>query len=213
MLPINQLLAPYITRSLSPEQLQQIQLYLDLLLKWNSKISLTAIRNPEEIIRRHFGESLFAGEQLHAEGASSLADLGSGAGFPGLPIKIMAPQLQVTVIESQQKKAIFLREVLRTLELKNVIVHAGRGEDFALKTKIVTMRAVEKFEASLPIAASLVQQGGKLGLLIGAAQASTAKSALPDFEWQEAISVPESRERILLIGTLKPRANTKVTKG
>lgn len=205
MLPINQLLAPYITRSLSPEQLQQIQLYLDLLLKWNSKISLTAIRNPEEIIRRHFGESLFAGEQLHAGGASSLADFGSGAGFPGLPIKIMAPQLQVTLIESQQKKAIFLREMIRTLELKNVIVHAGRGEDFALKTQIVTMRAVEKFEASLPIAASLVQQGGKLGLLIGAAQASTAKSALPDFEWQEAISFPESRERILLVGTLGQR--------
>ena len=212
MLPINQLLAPYITRSLSPEQLQHIALYLDLLLKWNSKISLTAIRNPEEIIRRHFGESLFAGEQLQAESASSLADLGSGAGFPGLPIKIMAPQLQVTLIESLQKKAIFLREVIRTLELKNVIVHAGRGEDFALKTQILTMRAVEKFEASLPIAASLVQQGGKLGLLIGAAQASTAKTALPDFEWQEPISVPESRERILLAGTLKPRANTKVTK-
>jgi 16S rRNA (guanine527-N7)-methyltransferase len=202
MLSLSQLLAPYLSCPLSPQQLHQIQLYLDLLLKWNSRISLTAIRNPEEIVRRHFGESLFAGEHLQAESALSLADFGSGAGFPGLPIKIMAPQLELTLIESQQKKATFLREVVRTLELRNVIVHAGRGEDFKLTTQIVTMRAVEKFDVSLPVAASLVEPAGKLGLLIGAAQASAARNALSEFAWCEPIKVRESRERILLIGVL-----------
>jgi len=202
MLALNQLLSPYLRYTLSSEQLQQIQLYLDLLLKWNSRISLTAIRNPEEIVRRHFGESLFAGEHLQAESALSLADFGTGAGFPGLPIKIIAPQLELTLIESQQKKATFLREVVRTLGLKNVIVHAGRGEDFKLKAQIVTMRAVEKFDVSLPVAASLVEPAGKLGLLIGAAQASAARDALSEFAWREPITVPESRQRTLLIGAL-----------
>jgi 16S rRNA (guanine527-N7)-methyltransferase len=200
MLPIAQLLQPFVSRELLPEQLQQIQLYLDLLLKWNAKISLTAVRNPEEIVRRHFGESLFAGEHLKLESASSLADLGSGAGFPGLPIKILAPQLHVTLIESQQKKATFLREVIRTLEMKNAFAHAGRGEDLELRAQIVTMRAVERFEAALPTAASLVEPAGKLALLIGAAQSSAARNALPNFDWQNPIAIPESRERILLIG-------------
>lgn len=200
MLALNQLLTTYLTRPLSPKQLQQLQLYLELLLKWNSKINLTAVRNPDDIVRRHFGESLFAGEHLQAESASSLADFGSGAGFPGLPIKIMAPQLQLTLIESQAKKATFLREVVRTLELKNVIVYAGRGEEFKLKTQMVTMRAVERFETSLPIAASLVAPSGRLALLVGAAQAAAARTALPEFEWQEPIAIPDSRERIVLIG-------------
>jgi 16S rRNA (guanine527-N7)-methyltransferase len=203
MLSLSQLLAPYLSCPLSTQQLHQIQLYLDLLLKWNSRINLTAIRNPEEIVRRHFGESVFAGEHLQAESALSGADFGSGAGFPGLPIKIMAPEIELTLIESQQKKAAFLREVVRTLELKNVSVHAGRGEDFQLKTQIVTMRAVEKFEVSLPVAGALVEPAGKLGLLIGAAQVSAARNALPEFAWREPITVPESRERILLIGALR----------
>src|SRR5215469_15564083 len=175
MLSLSQLLAPYISCPLSPQPLHQIQIYLDLLLKWNSRISLTAIRNPEEIVRRHFGESLFAGEHLQAESELSLADFGSGAGFPGLPIKIMAPNLRLTLIEAQQKKAIFLREVIRTLELKDVVVYAGRGEELKLRAQIVTMRAVEKFATSLPIAASFVAPSGKLALLIGAAQASGAR--------------------------------------
>ena len=200
MLSLSHALQPYFSRSLLPEQLHQFHVYLDLLLKWNSRISLTAIRKPEDIVRRHFGESLFAGERLQAESALGLADFGSGAGFPGLPIKIMAPQLQLTLIESQQKKATFLREVVHALQLRNVIVHGGRGEGSKVVAQIVTMRAVEKFEASLPIAASLVEPSGRLALLIGAAQASAATSVLHEFRWQEPIVVPESRERILLIG-------------
>jgi 16S rRNA (guanine527-N7)-methyltransferase len=198
------LLAPYLVQPLSLDQLKQLEIYLNLMLKWNARINLTAVRDPQEIVARHFGESLFAGRQLQVEAASTLIDLGSGAGFPGLPIKILAPQIQVTLIESQQKKVAFLREAIRALGLQNVSVYAGRAEQSQLKSQIVTMRAVEKFESALSVAASLIQAGGCLALLIGAAQARKVRTALPKFAWQEAIAIPESRERVLLIGKAKP---------
>jgi len=200
MLPLKQVLQPFISQPLSPEQLKQFELYLELLLKWNAKISLTAIRNPEDIVRRHFGESLFASEHLSTLGSSSLHDFGSGAGFPGLPVKISSPQLDVTLIESQQKKAAFLREVIRTLKLEKVDVHADRAELFQRQAQIVTMRAVEKFESALPIAASLVEPGGRLALLIGTSQVHVAMQALPTLEWRDPVHLPESRERVLLVG-------------
>jgi 16S rRNA (guanine527-N7)-methyltransferase len=198
---IEELLQPYLSRPLSAEQVRLLQLYLDLLLKWNAKINLTAIRNPDEIVRRHFGESLFAGEQLNLGDGKSLIDLGSGAGFPGLPIKILAPQLQVTLIESQGKKVAFLREVIRSLKLENVTVFAGRAEESKLQAEIVTLRAVEKFAAALEAASTLVSDGGRLALLIGANQAEVARKSLPQFTWQQPIPIPESRERVLLIGS------------
>jgi len=165
-------------------------------------MNLTAVRDAEQIVQRHFGESIFAGERLTLGNASSLIDLGSGAGFPGLPIKIIAPHLNVTLIEAQQKKATFLNEAIRTLELQEIRVHAGRAEAASIKSQIVTMRAVEKFEAALPIAASMVESHGKLALLIGSAQHEATRSALPHFEWQEPIAIPESRSRELLTGLL-----------
>ena len=200
MRPLQELLSPFVSRPLDAEKLEQLQLYLDLLLKWNARINLTAVRDAEEIVQRHFGESLFAGEQLELDDASTLIDFGSGAGFPGLPIKILAPHLHVTLVESQQKKATFLREVIRTLRLENTTVHAWRAEESSLKSQVVTMRAVEKFESALPVAASLVESGGRLALLIGAAQSQIAKDALPHFEWRKPIPIPESRERIVLVG-------------
>src|SRR5262249_31150539 len=105
---------------------------------------------------------------LAAGANDSLIDIGSGAGFPGLAIKIWVPELHVTLIESNQKKATFLREVCRTLTLTNVDVFDSRAEDFrGACADIVTMRAVERFDLILPIAASLVAPGGRLALLIG----------------------------------------------
>ena len=200
MRPMQELLSPFVSRSLDAEKLEQLQLYLDLLRKWNIRINLTAVRDAEEIVQRHFGESLFAGERLELDAASTLIDFGSGAGFPGLPIKIFSPDLHVTLVESQQKKATFLREVIRALRLENTTVHAGRAEEASLKSQIVTLRAVEKFESALPVAASLVEPGGRLALLIGTAQSQIAKDALPQFAWRKPIPIPESRERIVLAG-------------
>ncbi len=200
MIALGPLLAPFIQAPLSPEQFQQLQAHLDLLLKWNAKINLTAIRDPEQIVRRHFGESLFAAAQLDPERDAELADLGSGAGFPGLPVAVLRPDIKVTLIESQQKKVAFLREAIRSAQISNASVYAGRAEEFEQRSQIVTLRAVEKFESVLPVAASLLVPGGRLALLIGAAQVPIARERLKQLEWSKPVGIPNSRERVLLIG-------------
>src|SRR5580692_5544382 len=110
---------------LDQTQRRYISTYIDILLRWNARINLTAIREPEEIVTRHFGESLYAARRLFpANGqqptANSVVDIGSGPGFPGIPIKLWAPQIHLTLIESHQKKASFLREVVRTLTLTDI---------------------------------------------------------------------------------------------
>src|SRR5271169_6737725 len=147
--------------SLSPGLAIQLQAYLELLLRWNARMNLTAVRDPERIITRHFGESLFAARMLDHAGAFAstsglplgLADVGSGAGFPGVPIKLAAPQLHLTLIESQSKKATFLREVIRTLAIHDAEVFCGRAEGWRASADVVTLRAVEKFENAVETAA------------------------------------------------------------
>src|SRR5260370_24023209 len=102
--------------------------YIDLLLLWNHKVNLTSITDPEEILRRHFGESMFAAHSAFIE-TGRLADVGSGAGFPGLALKLLAPDLEVFLIESVMKKATFLLEVVRHLNLTGVKVVVSRFED------------------------------------------------------------------------------------
>lgn len=200
---ITSLLGPFLAPdSLSPDQLQNVKLYLDLLLKWNAKVNLTAIRSEEEVVTRHFGESFFAARELAkaAPEAASAADVGSGAGFPGLPIKLWLPEIDLTLIESNQKKAAFLREASRTLELDHTEVKAVRAEQLSSKYEIVTLRAVEQFERVLPVAFGLLAANAVLGLLIGSSQASVAKRLLPSLEWNEPIPIPNSDHRIIFIG-------------
>src|SRR3954462_10034694 len=172
MLParIADLLEPFIApATLGDLQLQQISTYIDILLKWNARTNLTAIRDEEDIITRHFGESFFAARYLLADAAPGLRvfDVGSGAGFPGLALKLYAPQIVLTLIESHNKKAIFLREVIRALSLRHAMVISARAELIKETADLVTLRAVERFETILPIAAHLVSPGGRLGLLVG----------------------------------------------
>lgn len=181
-----------------------LQAYLDLLTRWNAKINLTAVRDLDEIVTRHFGESLFAASILFPQGRDSesysVADVGSGAGFPGIPIKLWAPHIELTLIESQNKKATFLREVLRGLKLDNAQVFAGRAEDWGNDADVVTLRAVEKFATALPIAARLVTPGGRLCLLIGAGQLQTTRKLLADsWTWDKPHPVPRSTERVVAI--------------
>src|SRR5438874_3402228 len=181
---IAELLAPFLQKAngsreeLSPKQLQQLSEYLDLLLKWNARTNLTAVREPEAIVTRHFGESLFLARHVSGEAAHIALDIGSGAGFPGIPLKIYAPQLAVTLIESQNKKATFLNEVIRKVTLTGINVFPGRAEDSGLRAGLVTLRAVEKFEEAVPLAIKLLKSTGQLALLIGAAQVAAAKTLL-----------------------------------
>jgi 16S rRNA (guanine527-N7)-methyltransferase len=201
---IAELLAPFLEGApLSDRQLEAVGTYLDLLLKWNSKINLTAIRDPEEIITRHFGESLFAARNLFPRSANSQSaiDLGSGAGFPGLPLKIWNQALDLTLVESNQRKAIFLREVARALALSGVKVQAERAEKLSAAADLVILRAVERFEQILPTARRLVKPGGRLALLIGDAQVQSTRDTLTDLRWTPPLRIPLSRNRSLLVGS------------
>jgi len=225
------LLEPFLETPLSAPQLDQISIYIDLLLRWNARINLTAIRQEEEIVTRHFGESLFMARHLfpsslachpeRSEGPAVSAfagdwalstehrtphvlDIGSGAGFPAFPVKIWAPHIHLTLIESNQKKAVFLREVARALTLTDINVITDRTEtlvarpDFP-KADVVTLRAVEHFEKILPQAVTFLAPRGRLALLIGAAQIAGA-STLTTVQWHGKIDVPRSHSRTLLIG-------------
>jgi 16S rRNA (guanine527-N7)-methyltransferase len=166
---IAQLIAPYLEGAPAPHGLTtQLSIYLDLLLKWNAKTNLTAIREPEEIVRRHFGESLFAGIHLgqRLSPDATLLDFGSGAGFPGLPIQLLHPNLRVTLAESQGKKASFLREAVRTLQLPTEI-WAARAETMPTTRRFqaVTLRAVDNMPQALADARPLVTPGGWLATL------------------------------------------------
>jgi 16S rRNA (guanine527-N7)-methyltransferase len=161
------LLTPYLGNNPVPDALYaNLSTYLDLLLKWNARTNLTAIRNPEEIIQRHFGESLFTGIQLAQRLApdATLLDLGSGAGFPGLPIQLLLPTLKITLAESQNKKSTFLREVVRTLNLPTE-VHAARAETLQRPFDAVTLRAVDNMTQALAAAKPLLTSGGLLAIL------------------------------------------------
>jgi len=202
---IAQLLHPFV--ALEECHLSSISTYIDLLLKWNARINLTAVRDPEEIVTRHFGESLFAAQLLLPRGrqgnerVETVIDLGSGAGFPGLPLAMFAPAAQITLIESNHRKAAFLKEVIFALGLKNAKVFSQRAEVYPDKADLVTMRAVEKFEKSLSVAIGLVTQTGRVALMIGLSQASQAKELTRDVTWAEPVAVPGGHSRILLVGT------------
>jgi 16S rRNA (guanine527-N7)-methyltransferase len=199
MAAISQLLQPFIT--LDETRLRSISMYIDLLLKWNARINLTAIRTPEEIVQRHFGESFFAADYVMSRRAvESVIDLGSGAGFPGVPFAMLAPAVQVTLIESNQKKATFLRELVFLLELKNVKVFSDRAEHYAQSAGLVTMRAVEKFSQALLLALQLANPGGQIALMIGSSQEAEARK-LAQVEWSEPVTIPGGHSRILLVGT------------
>jgi 16S rRNA (guanine527-N7)-methyltransferase len=186
---ISRLLTPYLEGDGAPGLYGQLSTYLDLLLKWNGRTNLTAIRDPEEIVRRHFGESLFAGR--HLARCATLLDFGSGAGFPGLPIQLLRPETSVTLAESQNKKASFLREVVRTLGLKTE-VWANRVESMpsSRRFEAVCLRAVDDMESALAAATARIAAGGERMLL-------TTNQLAP--EGGRLVPVPNSQSGVLHI--------------
>jgi len=207
---ITDLLAPFLEEPLTSTQLDQISTYIDLLIRWNSRVNLTAIRTPEEIVTRHFGESLFAARhlfpldsQISLEKTPTrglLVDIGSGAGFPGLPIKIWSPQTRVTLIESNQKKVAFLREAIRALTLTDIDVFPGRAQEFPpASAATITLRAVERFEQILPTAIRLLAPSSRLALLISDTQLPLAQAIAPSRHWLPKIAIPLSTRRVMVI--------------
>ena len=185
-------------------QVLKIQQYINILLAWNAKVNLTAIRNPLEILYRHFCESLYARVAVPVE-TGRLADVGSGAGFPGLPLRILCPNLQVFLVESSIKKATFLAEVIRELGLTDARVLVNRYEELSEEVApldFVCSRAVGEFGPLLEWAGSKRVAAKQVILWIGARDLQGIQQ-FRSWEWREPILVPHSLRRLLLVGTRK----------
>jgi 16S rRNA (guanine527-N7)-methyltransferase len=192
---LRQLLEPF-GLNLSTAQADQILAYLHLLLRWNQKINLTAIRNPEECVTRHFGESLFIARHIELRG--KLLDIGSGAGFPGLALKIAFPQLAVTLLEPVAKKRAFLKEAARACGFSPVEVRGERIEDLVRTTPVpafdfATMRAVGNFNMLVPQAAQCLTPGGSLLLWLTQDQAAALARIKSGLAWKDPLPIPLTR--------------------
>jgi 16S rRNA (guanine527-N7)-methyltransferase len=183
------------------DQISKIRAFILLLLKWNRAISLTTITDPVEIVGRHFGESMYASKMMPVENCR-LADVGTGAGFPGLALKIACPSICLTLIESNKKKCAFLSEAVRSLNLTDVGIRCERFEEIrsgSVDFDIITSRAVGEFKQLLKWSSNGLARRGHLMLWVGS-EDSTRVARTPNWTWQPAIHIPESQRRFILIG-------------
>jgi 16S rRNA (guanine527-N7)-methyltransferase len=190
--------------SASPDVCNSIRQYVSTLLQWNTKISLTTVTDPREILKFHFGESLFAAQKVPIV-HGRLADVGSGAGFPGLPLAMFLPQVEVVLIESNFKKAAFLSEVIRVLKLTNASVWRGRMEERPInqnKFNFVAARALGNYGNFLKWSENALDSAGIIVLWLGERDAAKI-SVATEWHWSAAVNIPDSERRVLLIGSRK----------
>jgi len=173
----------------TPGAIAQLEAHFELLARWNRKLNLVRIRDRSEAIQRHYNESLFVAHHLPV-GAWRIADVGSGAGFPGFPVAVVRPDCLVTLIESHQRKAVFLREASRSLP--NIRVLAQRAEDCG-----------EVFDWALSRAVSYAGLAGILSRLAPHAALLTGSEDPPSslgFDWRPSIPLPGTKGRFLRLG-------------
>jgi 16S rRNA (guanine527-N7)-methyltransferase len=205
---IHELLSPFQIK-LAPRQVGKLRCYLELLLRWNQKINLTSVREPEDCVARHFGESLYLTRYMELSGR--LLDVGSGAGFPGLALKVFFPALAVTLLEPIAKKRAFLKEVARTCEMTSVEVLGERLDDFvrlnsSRQFDTATARAVGRLEALVPLLCHALKPGGRIVLWIGEDQARSLGQLKTQVIWDRPLPIPLSRHRVIYCGS--PRCFT-----
>jgi 16S rRNA (guanine527-N7)-methyltransferase len=184
---------------------ERIRRYTELLLCWNRRVNLTSITDPVEIVQRHFGESLFAAHAVPIE-RGRLADVGSGAGFPGLALRVLLEDLRVTLIEPTTKKCVFLAEVCRELDLLDVVVFRGSMREMPAEGTpfdYVTARALGRQEELLKWSEKALRPTGLIVLWVGSEDAKKL-SLSESWLWQEPVPIPLSRNRALLAGQPKP---------
>jgi 16S rRNA (guanine527-N7)-methyltransferase len=200
---LNTLLAEVGLPQLDSAVAARFETYLALVLRWNARINLTAVRDPDDILTRHFVESIAAAHALPA-GISTLLDYGSGAGFPGIPIALCRPEIQVTLADSQAKKAAFLHEAVRTLAL-HAKVHSARAEDLGIQFDCVTLRAVDRMPSAVQAASDLVCPNGWLAPMTTSDDLEVVKSSAgPNFQWHPPTPLPNSTTRLLALAQRQP---------
>ena len=190
---------------LPPPPLTQLACYLDLLLRWNRRVNLTGYRDPRQIVRRLFGESLYLTRVVDLRGW--LVDVGSGAGFPGLALKLAAPGLRVTLIESRRKKGAFLKEVVRSCSFSYVDVVVDRFESWgrrlvtAEKPTLITTRAVKVEGRFLDLMRAVLPEQGKGAFLTTAARAAEIRKSSSGWDWSAEFPIPQRADGIVLVGS------------
>jgi len=176
--------------------------YCSLLQRWNARFNLTAIRDEEGILTRHFVESIACARALPA-GIAALLDFGSGAGFPGIPIALCRPEIAVTLAESQGKKAAFLREAVRTLNL-SATVHTGRAESLQTRFDCVTLRAVDRMWEAVHAAAGLIEPDGWIALMTTRTELEHLQVVCgAELEWREQLPLSGSNRGLLALAHVK----------
>jgi 16S rRNA (guanine527-N7)-methyltransferase len=191
------------TPALRLEQRDQVLRYTQLLLKWNRRINLTRITGEAEIQRQHFGEAFFAA-QLLPPSTQTLLDVGSGAGFPGIALKIFRPELRITLLEASTKKCAFLQEVLGILGFRGsaTVVH-GRLDDFNRDRAIfdaVTVRGVRLTPRTLDRIFAFLGPASRLLVLTSADQAERIQQGTAGMADWETVPVPGGAKRVALVG-------------
>lgn len=152
--------------SLSSKQLQQFERYFDLLVEWNEKMNLTAITEKNDVYLKHFFDSITAAFYVNFNEPLKICDVGAGAGFPSIPLKICFPEIKVTIVDSLQKRISFLDNLSKELELKDTFFYHDRAETFAQKSEhreqydLVTARAVARMSVLSELCIPLVKQNG-----------------------------------------------------
>jgi 16S rRNA (guanine527-N7)-methyltransferase len=196
---LNAFLAEAGQEPLNAAQVVGFEEYLSLILRWNTRVNLTAIRDEEGILKRHFVESIACARALPA-GIGTLLDFGSGAGFPGIPIALCRPEIAVSLAESQGKKAAFLQEAIRVLGI-TAKVHSGRAEALRGEFDCVILRAVDKMERAVAAAARLVRPGGWLALMTTGKELEALKTAAgAGFSWREPLPQHGGEDQFLALG-------------
>jgi 16S rRNA (guanine527-N7)-methyltransferase len=200
---IASILAPYYLVE-NQSLIGYIRAYIPLLLEWNEKISLTKITEPVEIVKFQFGESLVAASALKMRDGR-LADVGSGAGFPGLPLAMAIPGVHVTLIEANAKKAAFLFEVARRLDLSNITVLRSRMEDVkgVEPFNFICARAVGKYANVARWSRGKLSPKGRLVLFLGKDDVQTVRE-MSHWNWESPIGIPNSSRRFVLSGSVAP---------
>ena len=167
---------------MTPAQAEQFQAYMELLLDWNEKINLTSITEPEQVVEKHFLDSLTLLDWKNLKQGAKVIDVGTGAGFPGIPLKIMRPDIELTLLDGTQKRLNFLGEVCRGLKLQAHLVHkraeeAGRDKTMRERFDLATARAVAALPTLAEYCLPLIKMKGHFIAMKGPGAAEELKEA------------------------------------